>query len=69
MCKLTRPQVIGVAWCEKHQREYPLMNSDSGGCPSCQCEHVHKWAHKTILEAERAHQMAGNSKLIFGGSQ
>lgn len=58
-------RIVGLAICRKHDREYQLL-SNGVGCPTCQCEKVHRWAVKLIRDANDAHKKAANSKLVFG---
>lgn len=48
---------IGLAHCQKHHRDYPLLNNSK--CPMCEAEEFCK-------KVEEAHKEAANSKLHFG---
>ena len=57
-----QPLVMGMAHCEKHGREYRLLNGGSG-CSMCQAEQT---AYDTINLVKSAKLLAKDSKLIFG---
>lgn len=49
--------VMGIAWCEKHQKEYPLLYLSE--CPICSSERLMKLI-------DEAHKKAEFSTLHFG---